>query len=215
MSQVRRMAYLLVCIFAAALLTNKVWSVPPPPKFVGVTSAEIPKDLDGYVSGQDLDQPDSVKKQLGSADVIERTYSGSGPLPIDFVMIGGTDRSALHDPRSCLVGAGWRLENDHSEALPGANIDTRSCHAVGNAEAASQDMIYLYVVGGRIIDSPTQIRFAMLKSALIGQKGTPVYFLRFMCPLDSNAASAAANHAAMQAFAKNMWDSLKQKVSTT
>ena len=215
MPQVRRMAYLLVIIFAAALLTNKVWSVPPPPKFVGVTSADIPRALGAYTGGPDQVMPPDVKLALGSADVIERSYTGGGNLPLDFVLIGGTDRSALHDPRSCLVGAGWRLENDRSELIPGTNLNTRACNAVGNPGASSQDMIYLYVVDGKIIDSPTQIRFAMLKSALIGQKNTPVYFLRFMCPLDSNEAAAAANHIALQAFAKEMWDSLKQKVSAT
>ncbi|MEO7716608.1 MAG: exosortase-associated EpsI family protein [Capsulimonas sp.] len=215
MSQVRRMAYLLVIIFAAALLTSKVWSVPRPPKFIGVASAEVPHSVAGYTAGKDLVMPPEVTKALGSGDVIERAYEGGGAVPIDFVLIGGTDRSALHDPRSCLVGAGWRLENDHTEAIPGANIAARSCRAVGNPNGPSQDMLYVYVVDGKIIDSPTQIRFAMLKSALIGQQGTPVYFLRFMCPLDTNEANAEANHASMQAFAKDMWESLKQKVSKT
>ncbi|BDI28716.1 hypothetical protein CCAX7_007670 [Capsulimonas corticalis] len=214
MSQVRRMAYLLILIFAAALVTNKVWSIPPPPKFQGVTSADVPHTIGSYRSGADQEMPADVKIALGSADVISRAYDG-GNVPIDFVLIGGTDRSALHDPRSCLVGAGWRLEDDHTELLPGANIDTRSCHAVGNPGAPSYEMLYLYVVDGKIIDSPTQIRFAMLKSALLGRKNTPVYFLRFMCPLDKNEAAAAANHAVLQAFAKDMWTSLKQKVSTT
>ena len=75
-------------------------------------------------------------------------------------------------------------------------------------------MIYLYVVDGKIIDSPTQIRFAMLKSALMGKKNTPVYFLRFMAPVDTTRPeSAAATHAVLQSFAKDMWTSLKHKVS--
>ena len=154
--------------------------------------------------------PPEVKAALSSADLISRTYTQNGDT-MDFVLIGGTDRTALHDPRSCLVGAGWRLENDHTEALPGAGISVHACHAVGAAGQPGLDIVYLYVVDGRIIDQVTQIRAAMLWSALLGRKNTPVYFLRFTRPLSDDAAQQADRHTQLEHFAAQMWTALRPK----
>ena len=211
MSHIRRMGYLLIALMAAALATAMVWKPAPPPKFSGITSAQIPHAVGSYTSSQDYQMAPDVLAALSSADIVSRTY-GQGDSAIDFVLIGGTDRTALHDPRSCLVGAGWRLEDDHTETLPGTPVAARACHAVGLPGAPNYDIEYLYVVNGHTINQVTQIRAAMLWSALLGRKNTPVYFLRFMRPLSADPATAAANHAQLQAFASQMWNALAPKL---
>ncbi len=133
-------------------------------------------------------------------------------MPFNFVLIGGTDRSALHDPRSCLIGAGMQLENDHLEALPGSSfhgqLQARACHAVGSARNDRRggiDILYLYVVNGKVVNQVTQIRAAMLWSALLGRRGTPVYFLRFTRALNPDPQAEALGHARLQRFATEMW----------
>ena len=210
MPHIRRMGYLLVVLVGAALATAMAWKPAPPPKFVGLTGRDVPR-LVGGLAGQDYAMAPEVKAALSSADTVSRTY-GQGDAATDFVLIGGTDRTALHDPRSCLVGAGWKLEDDHTETLPGTAIAARACHAVGLPGAPGYDIMYLYVVNGRVINQVSQIRAAMLWSALVGRKNTPVYFLRFMRPLSSDDAAVSANHAQLASFAAQMWAAVAPRI---
>ena len=215
MPHVRRMGYLLTLLIGTALATAMVWKPAPPPPFLGLTGADVPRTLGGYRAATDDLVPDDTKVALASADLLERTYSptnGQGGGPVNFVMIGGTDRSALHDPRSCLIGAGMQIEGDHLERLPGTDVEARACHAVGVPGATGADMLYLYVVNGKVINEVTQIRAAMLWSTLLGRRGTPVYFLRFTRRLDADAQENARGHDDMGRFAAEMWGTLTPRL---
>ena len=231
MPHIRRMGYLLILIIGAALVTAMAWHPAPPKPFVGIAGADVPRTLSGYESAGNDPVPADVKAALASASLLSRTYTseaaGSNGEPINFVLIGGTDRSALHDPRSCLIGAGMRLEDDHLEALPGTSVAARSCHAVSEhsfsehsfsehsfsaSGSGGSDLLYLYVVDGKIINQATQIRAAMLWSALLGQQGKPVYFLRFERPINPEAGADALGHARLQQFATAMWMRLRPKL---
>lgn len=219
MPHIRRMGYLLTLIIGAALLTAMAWHPAPPPRFVGMASADVPRTLNGYTSGGNDPVPADVKAALASASLLSRTYTSEATAssgdPINFVLIGGTDRSALHDPRSCLIGAGMRLENDHLESLPGTAAAARSCHAVSDSGSGGSDLLYLYVVDGKIINQVTQIRAAMLWSALLGQTGKPVYFLRFERPLNPDPSADVRGHARLQEFATAMWMRLRPRLLTS
>ena len=215
MPHIRRMGYLLALLIGAALATAMAWKPAPPPRFLGLTGADVPRTLGGLRAGADDPVPTDVKAALASADLLQRTYTptdGRGGEPVNFVLIGGTDRSALHDPRSCLIGAGMQLEDDHLERLPGTDIQARACHAVAASGAGGSDMLYVYVVDGKVINEVTQIRAAMLWSALLGRRGTPVYFLRFTRGLDADASANARGHAHMGRFAAEMWGTLDPKL---
>ena len=208
MPHVCRMGYLLTLLIGAALVVSAVWNPAAPARFAGLSGADVPRSVGGWVSGPDETVPADVQAALASASLTSRTYrpagNGPGAEPLDFVLIGGTDRSALHDPRSCLIGAGMQIAGDHLEALPGTGIQARVCRAV-TGTGSGFDIIYLYLVNGRIVNSATQIRAAMLWSALLGRRGTPVYFLRVTRLLSSDPRQDAAGHAAMLQFATNMW----------
>ena len=216
MPHVRRMGYFLTLLIGAALLTAAVWKPAPPPRFVGVASGDVPRVLDGCVAAEDDAVPADVRAALASADLLSRTYQpAAGPGAggtINFVLIGGTDRSALHDPRSCLIGSGMQLEDDHSERLPGTDVEARACHAVGQPGQPGYDILYFYLVNGKVINQVTQIRAAMLWSAVLGRQGSPVYFLRFTRPLDPSATGDAPGHARLQRFATEMWTRLQPKL---
>ncbi len=215
MPHIRRMGYLLTLLIGTALATAMVWKPAPPPRFAGIGGADVPRTLDGYRAASDDLVSDDVKAALSSADLLERTYGpadGRSDDPVNFVLIGGTDRSALHDPRSCLIGAGMQIENDHLERLPGTDVQTRACHAVGAPGVAGTDMLYLYVVNGKVVNQATQIRAAMLWSALLGRRGTPVYFLRFTRPLEADAVVNAQGHDRLGKFAAEMWTTLQPKL---
>lgn len=225
MPHIRRMGYLLAVLIGAALLVSFAWKPAPPARFAGVTGADVPRSVGGWVSGPDEIVPAETQAALSSASLTSLTYqppksgaagteAAEGASPVNFVLIGGTDRSALHDPRSCLIGAGMQIQGDHLEALPGTGIKVRACRAVsGTSGGGGYDIIYLYLVNGRIINSATQIRAAMLWSALLGQRGTPVYFLRFTRPLYSDPRRDAPGHAAMLQFATSLWTQLQPRLT--
>lgn len=220
MPNIRRMGYFLTLIMGAALATAMIWKPAPPAHFVGITSADVPREMAGYSAPEDDILPADVRAALASTDPLSRNYhSSSGD--VNFLLIGGTDRSALHDPRSCLIGAGMQLENDHVERLAGTQVEARSCRAVsqnvvpGASAQPGYDILYLYIVNGKVINQATQIRAAMLLSAVLGQRGTPVYFLRFTRSTSRNPQDSAADHAGLQQFAAEMWKSLEPRLMTS
>ena len=223
MPHICRMGYLLALMIGAALLVVEVWHPAPPARFAGLGSGDIPKTLGSYTAGPDEAVAADVQAALASATLTSRTYQPAGNAgdPVNFVLIGGTDRSALHDPRSCLIGAGMAVQADHLESLPATGISARSCQAVeatrggtsiDGTSAGGFDIIYIYLVNGRVVNDATQIRAAMLWSALLGQRGTPVYFLRFTRPLHSDPRLDAAGHAALLQFATEMWTKLQPRL---
>lgn len=212
MSNVRRSAYLLTFLIAAALVSAMAWRPAPPARYVGLTRVDIPSQAAGFTLKGDYEMTADVKAALAAADIVSRTYD-DGARALDFVMIGGTDRSALHDPRGCLViGSGGKLENDHAEQLPGTNVIARSCRLVDTKNGVDFDVLYLYAVDGQVINQVTQIRMGMLWSAVIGKKNKPVHFLRFMMPLETTSEAAATNHTRLRQFASQMWKSLEPKI---
>ena len=104
------------------------------------------------------------------------------------------------------------VQNDHLEELPGTGVDARACRAEDAANHRCFDVVYLYLVNGRVVNEATQIRAAMLWSALLGQRGTPVYFLRFTRPLCSDPRLDAQGHAALLQFASAMWNRLQPRL---
>ena len=210
MSQVCRMAYLLTLLLGATLVLGWAWKPAPFSRFVGMTDQDVPRVVAGLGS-HDYDLDPASRATIASASVLCRTY-GQGQNSLDFVLIGGKDRQALHDPRTCLTGGGWVLTNAHPERLPGTDVDVQSCQAVGRADSPGYDTLYLYVVGGKRISQIAQIRTEMLWGALIGREGVPVYFLRFAQPLDPNPATNAVRHQHLLRFAAQMWHSLQPRL---
>lgn len=212
MSNVRGSAYLLAALSGLIWCISLVWTPTPPPKYKGLDTvrARIPQTLEGYRQMGENPISDTVRQALAAADIVSYTYEGGGGS-VDMTLIGGTDRSALHDPRSCMVGAGWRIENDHTEDLPGTGLQARVCRVTNGVNPVDYEVLYLYVVGERTITQVTQIRTQMLLSALIGRKGTPVCFVRFMRPVPRGGADNPEAARLFRQFAGSAWGQLKIK----
>ena len=214
MSQIRGMGYLLAGLLAAALLSAFVWKPPPPPKFMGISTAWVPLQLAGF-TGQDIPVNAVTRAALSSAQIVSRSYRAPDGMLLDMTLIGGTDRTALHDPRSCLVGAGFRLGDDHLESLPGVSPDAqvRVCNATKGSDQANSgyDIIYLYVTHKHVVASASEIRLALLESALLEQNDAPVYYLRILAPAASGSAGAA-RHARLMEFTAKLWNQLSPHI---
>lgn len=224
MSSVRRSAAVLSLLFLAANAVAFAWRPAPAAQAASADALSVPNSVGGFTSRGDVPMPDDVKKALASATMVARSYEGPGSaVPVDFILIGGTDRSALHDPRSCLVGDGWRITDDRSETLPGAaGVPVRSCRIVKGEEGggeAAYEMLYLYVVDGKVVERVTEIRGRMLAAALLGRKGAPTYFLRFVRPADAAPQTGTAEPPAkdgdreLRRFAAAMWAELGPRLA--
>lgn len=209
MSKVRWVGYLLACVVAAALLTAMVWKPAPPPRFEGLSNIPIPADVDGF-QGRAVPVDAQTREALTSAEVTAREYRAPDGTVVELTMIGGTDRSALHDPRSCLIGSGWLLTDDHVEYLQGSGTPVRVCRALPgpNTGQPNYDVEYLYVSNRRVIASATQIRLALLEAALLEQNDAPVYYIRLMTPLPADPAAQAKEHTQLHLFASRLWDEM-------
>lgn len=209
-------AWILSLVTVAALGAMQVWHPAPPPHYGGLTAVRARK-ASGYRFVGDNPVSEPVKKALAAADLLSRTYrSEATGQAVDFTLIGGTDRSSLHDPRSCLTGAGWRIEDDHMETISGTETPIRDCRVLPReADGKGYEALYLYVVDGKTINQVTEIRSEMLLSALIGRKNKPVCFVRFMRPLLTDPVAEAASHRQFRGFVRQMWTAIRITDSQT
>ena len=213
MPNVRGMAALLVAVLGVALLLRSEWK-PPPSRLVSVAAQSVPLSLAGYTAPADnadtYARERAAEKYIERSQAISRTYA-RGTERIEFLLISGASRTALHDPRLCLSGSGWRLSDARTERLSGTPVVLQENEAATQNEAAPRSALpdtsltYFYVYKGRPISSPTQIRAALLWSALLGRESEPVYFFRFIQPLPSDPAQSQSAHARLLLFAAAAW----------
>jgi hypothetical protein len=220
MSKIRWVGYLLTGVLAVGALTAFAWKPVPPAKFLGLSDAQVPMNFGTY-HGVKVPVDAVTQAALPSADIIERQYTCPNGDQITATIIGGTGRNQLHDPRSCLVGAGWQIENDHVERLPDTtgDIPVRSCQVSAQSSANSDpsnsssntDIIYLYVVNRKIVASASSIRWTLLKSDLLEQTDEPVYYIRTlmsMPPLTDGMSARSNQHRQLTQFTAALWKKL-------
>jgi hypothetical protein len=211
-------------LLGVALAASFIWRPAPPPKFAGFTAAELPRRVTAggdaaFVFAGEQPIAESARQQLTSASLVSASYSpagGSDPMRrVDVTLIGGTDRTALHDPRSCFVGAGWRIEGDHTEPVPGTPLTARSCTLRQDDGSSAYDVLYLYLVDGSVVDDVTRIRSEMALSALLGRRNRPVYFIRFTRPIAAAGSPGADEHADLQRFVASLWRQIGPRLTTS
>ncbi len=172
----------------------------------------MPTVVAGDVSNGDrpLASDEYIKQALPGANILSRRY-GQGADTIDFLLLSGTSGVALHDPRLCL--SSWRLSEGQTERLPGTPVQMQTFEGGLPQSVPTVFIAYFYVVNGAVISDSTQIRTAMLESALLGRQNAPVYFFRFVQPLDPDPAVAQRRHAHLDEFAAEIWRSLQPRLT--
>jgi len=210
MQNFRGSSYLLTLVGIVVWCFSAIWQPAPPPKYSGLGPIKnrIPAEVDGYARGDERVQPEVVLKALAAADIVSFPYQSAKGW-FDLTLIGGTDRSALHDPRSCLVGSGWKLSGDREEVIPGTNVPFRRALATNDSEPNDFEFLYVYVVGTKTINQVTQIRAQMLAATLIGRRNTPVCFVRFQRPVAKGQPDDPEEAQRFRNFAAKIWNELE------
>lgn len=197
---------LLALTLGGSLLAARLWNPAPAPPARLLAGADVPASVGGYVSTGDRAPDAWTRLALPGARVLSRTYVQGGNQ-VDFLLVSGTSRAALHDPRLCLSGS-LRLSDSHVVRLAGAGAEMQTYRAASRPGPPDTEVGYFYVWDGRVISSPTQIRAALLWSALAGRQSSPVYFIRFISPLGPAPRDAGR----LDAFAARMWASVRDRL---
>ncbi len=168
----------LAALGALALVVSFLWKPALAQRFVGLSNLTLPARAGELRLVGELPIDPLVRDALPTADIRQCEYRDSSGESVQLTLIAGRDRDSLHDPRSCMVGAGWGIESDRVEPLPGAGISLRRCTM---AQGESRyEALYGYVLGGEVLAEPTRIRGRMLATALLGRKDRPVCFFRLV-----------------------------------
>ncbi|MBU6401781.1 MAG: exosortase-associated EpsI family protein [Verrucomicrobia bacterium] len=102
---------------ALGVLCGALWDLFPLPDAQGRLD-RIPRRV-GRFAGYDISLTDSEKVVLGRVDLVHRKYQFNGWNFFLTVIDGTRDRHAVHDPRYCFEGAGWRVVAEKPLVVPG------------------------------------------------------------------------------------------------
>ena len=81
---------------------------------------------------------EAKRRVFAKAAVVHRRYEIGGTRELYVTLIDGSkDRHAVHDPRYCFQGAGWRVLTEQRRAIPGGEAHwVRAASDDARAEAA-------------------------------------------------------------------------------
>lgn len=207
MSKICRAGYLLTSILIVAALLSFLPQRSRGSDYEAIPENTIPMKIGNY-TGISLVVPEETKRTLKPAQVIDRQYNSINDGSVDFALVFGENRDALHDPRACLLGAGGTIADDREEILT-EGIKVRSCRVTFSGERKSSlQIIYFYLTREGIVSSPTKIRSKLLWDSLALGRKEPVYFLRFVIQDDGSAET----HQKLRDFVCEAWSATHKKL---
>jgi len=103
---------------AVAIVLGGLWQFYPVASTARNRLADIPLRGTGF-QGLDVPLTDTERVVLGRVDLVNRRYQFGDRLLFVSAVDGTDDRHAVHDPRYCFQGAGWRLLSERPMPLPG------------------------------------------------------------------------------------------------
>ncbi|MBV9848936.1 MAG: EpsI family protein [Armatimonadetes bacterium] len=198
MPHVGRMAALLMFLFGTGWLVAALTKPPPPAINAPLTDVTIPRHLLDYVGLDSIVDP-TARKALAGTRLIARTYRRGGEM-VQCVVMSGDAPGTLHDPRDCLAGSGWHVTGEHDERLADGQ-PIHACRAVERPGAADLDVVYLFVVDGRVTSDLASVRATMLWDALKGRSQGSNYLVRLSTPLPVRSRDTAVAHDHLLNFA--------------
>lgn len=104
-------------VMLLSLACGTAWSIYPVPG-AAARLREIPLER-GIFHGRDINLTEREKIVLGRVDLIHREYAFAGRSAYVTVIDGSKDRHAVHDPRYCFQGAGWKVLEEKRRPVPG------------------------------------------------------------------------------------------------
>ncbi len=124
--------------------------------------------------------PEAQLEMLNPLRVVNRDYEGSDGSRIQLFMTAGTGRKVFHDPHNCALGSDAVILDQGTIpiATPGETIQVQESHFKQTGSPVKTEMMFCYVVQGKVLQSTRQIRNALIWQTFFGDGGQPSYFVR-------------------------------------
>ncbi len=213
--KMRRVTPYILAINAVLLATLAVQSIalkpvkPLPP----IATVQVPREfaVDGVtwkVNARDplLDRlPKSIQEVLNPTRVINRDYNGSDGGMIQVFITAGNGRKVFHDPHTCSLGSDAILQD--IGVIPIATskgvVSVQESHYKRTGSNDEYEVMFCYVVEGKVVQSTTGVRNSMIMQTLLGDSGKPSYFFRITQRV---AGTSEARRQQMTQFIQGMWE---------
>jgi len=135
-------------------------------------------------SGRSIALTEFESDMLGEADGYKWIYSWKGLRYAITILDGTHNRQAVHDPRYCFRGAGWKIEAD--EAIPFAGGSARKLKLIN--DSSSSEALFFYSNGEVVFDSPLEYWMRATLRRWLRTYGGDEPVLVMIQPLDSGVA---------------------------
>ncbi len=124
--------------------------------------------------------PEAQLEMLSPLRVVNRDYVGTDGSHIQLFMTAGTGRKVFHDPHNCALGSDAVILDQGPIPLktPAETISVQESHFKQTGRPEQTEMMFCYVVQGKVLQSTTQIRNALIWQTFFGDGGQPSYFVR-------------------------------------
>ena len=151
--------------------------------------------------------PASEFEMLTPLRVINRDYAGSDGSQIQFFMTAGNGRKVFHDPHNCALGSDARIQDLDPLPLvtPHETIQVQEAHWKRTGVAEEREMMFCYVVQGKVLQSTKQIRNALIWQTFFGDGGQPSYFVRVF---QNTPGVEPAKRQQLENFISGLWQNI-------
>lgn len=143
-----------------------------------------------------------IRSVLGGDQDLVRRYAREDGTTVSLMLVYWARQSGdrmIHDPETCLPGAGWSIEDSGGLALRGGALPVYRFHAVRRDASV---LFYLwYVQAGEVQSSTLARRFAMTESYFSGR--TDGAMIRVLISLQGSE-DPRAREAALQNFVESV-----------
>ncbi|HXH06363.1 MAG TPA: EpsI family protein [Vicinamibacterales bacterium] len=187
---VRRALVVAVLILAGRFAIDRIETAEA--RVARVPLASVP-DAVGEWRGRDLPRLDpEVARVLGADEYLHRRYVGADGVPVDlFVGYYRSQREgdAIHSPRNCLPGAGWRPVEAGTSVVPLGGRAARVNRYIVERGGERQLVLYWYQGRGRIVASEYANKALLVVDSLRRRRSDGA-LVRVMSPAQPGAAKA-------------------------
>lgn len=151
--------------------------------------------------------PPAEFEMLTPLRVINRNYVGSDGSHIQYFMTAGNGRKVFHDPHNCALGSDAMIQDLDVIPLktPRETINVQEAHWKRTGIPDEQEMMFCYVVQGKVLQSTKQIRNALIWQTFFGDGGQPSYFVRVF---QATPGVEPAKKQQLENFIAGLWQSI-------
>jgi exosortase len=152
-----------------------------------IATRQVPPEFTlGSVTWREQNDPASdkltreVQEALSPSRVINRVYNGSDGSHLHLFITAGNSRKTFHDGHDCALGADAQMKDVAVVDVPTEHgpVSVQESLYSKRGSPDESETLFFYVVEGKILQKPDQIRKALIRQMLFGDAGKPSYFVR-------------------------------------